>query len=121
MRLSGLLDGGGASGPALACAVVAAGLAGDAKEAVVMVVTTAETVKIEGTVWRLDPQIMLMNAHSQLKTKRDYRAMPLWAFVSRITGHGSTASVAICQMFGWDAFQETSKAKLTYASKEQPQ
>jgi hypothetical protein len=75
----------------------------------------AEQVKITGTDWYLDPRIMLMNAHSQLKTKRDYNMMPLWGFVSRITGHGSTASVAVCEMFGWDAFQQTAKAKLTYA------
>lgn len=52
-------------------------------------------------------KIILKNAHSRLRRK--YKGVPLWSFISEMTGRGSTYSMKICKEFGWDAYRDASK------------
>lgn len=52
---------------------------------------------------KVDRKIMLRNAHRLLRNK--YRRMPLWSFISDITGHGSGYSCRIAKECGWEPCQ----------------
>ena len=54
-------------------------------------------------------EIIMRNAHKGMRRKSKYKGVPLWSFVSDLTGHGSTYSMKICKALGWDADQNTSK------------
>ena len=55
----------------------------------------------------LRPKRLLLNAHSKMRNK--YRRIPLWSFVSDVTGHGSGYSSQICHECGWVPDQDGSK------------
>lgn len=58
----------------------------------------------KGCLANVDRVVMLLNAHAHLRKK--YRKVPLWAFVSDITGHGSGYSCDIAREQGWDPHQD---------------
>lgn len=58
--------------------------------------------------------LVLKNAHRLFKRHAQFRGVPLWGFVSEMTGHGSTVSSEICVEFGWNPDQLTAKADLPY-------
>ena len=48
--------------------------------------------------------LLIKNAHYRLKRK--YKGVPLWAFVGDMTSFGSTYSIMVCKMFGWNPEQD---------------
>ncbi len=58
--------------------------------------------------------LVLKNAHRLFKRHAQFRSVPLWGFVSELTGHGSTVSSEICVQFGWNPDEFTAKAELAY-------
>jgi hypothetical protein len=62
------------------------------------------TTEAESYVAKLNPELMLRNAHRLLRRTMYYRTgfVPLWSMVSEITAHGSTVSADICRELGWD-------------------
>ena len=52
-------------------------------------------------------EIIMRNAHKGMRRK--YKNIPLWSFVSELTGHGSTYSIKICKGLGWNPDQDASK------------
>lgn len=63
--------------------------------------------------------LVLKNAHRLFRRHPQFRGMPLWGFVSELTGHGSTVSSEICAEFGWNPDQPTAKAEMPYPNIKQ--
>lgn len=64
-----------------------------------MIVTLSSTPCLD----RVHRDIMLRNAHAIfLFTGKRYMRSTLWAFVSDITGVGSTSACEICKELGWN-------------------
>lgn len=49
-------------------------------------------------------KLVLTNAHKLLR--RRYKNVPLWSFISDLTGHGSGYSSDLCKACGWNADQK---------------
>lgn len=66
--------------------------------------------------WPMSPErqiSVLINAHNLIAAKKTkWLNVPLWSFVSRLTGHGSGYSIEICRAMGWDANADASKSVL---------
>lgn len=63
------------------------------------------------SIWPLEEsrqKLVLKNAHRLLR--RHYKGVPLWSFISEMSGHGSGYSAEICKAIGWDAHQDGSKS-----------
>lgn len=60
---------------------------------------------------------LIVNAHSLLRNK--FRKSPLWAMVSSLTGHGSTASCEMCRSVGLDPHQLSGAEQLQPFQQEQ--
>ncbi len=54
-----------------------------------------------------NPKWILRNAHRLLRSK--YRGVPLWSFISELTGHGSGYSCQVAKECGWDPCQDAGK------------
>lgn len=63
---------------------------------------------------------VLRNAHRIIALdKRAYNRVPLWSFVSEITGHGSGYSTQICRDLGWEPLSAASNPLPAYESVEE--
>lgn len=51
---------------------------------------------------RMDRERMLRSAYRIACGRRRMQGLPLWAFVSEVTTHGSTVAMQICRELGWE-------------------
>ena len=56
-----------------------------------------------------DFEYTIRNVFARLKNK--YKGVFFWSFISEITGKGSTASIEICDHFGWNAHTKVDEFK----------
>lgn len=72
-------------------------------------------LQINSPVWPLTPdrqKLVLCNAHRLLR--KQFKNMPLWSFISEMTGHGSNYSASLCLQLGWNPDQDASIAIKVY-------